>query len=201
MGVFENFDGWLLDVSTNATGVIFWVKTITEEKIVKIYAEFCPEFFAVPKESVGYDLDQLTSILMQNPNIKNVRTCEKYVKLEDHEKTKLLGVSVEKPSVFKATIKEIDKLDIFTLYNTDLPISQMYYYVNDLFPMSRCQFKVKIKMEKEKQKMHLVSFILDDDNEKLFYELPPLKAIWLEVKVQQRGMRSYYNDPLAYAEI
>ncbi len=201
MVVLENFDGWLLDVSTNASGVIFWVKTIIEEKIVKIYSDFCPEFFAVPKKSVGYDLNQLNSILMQNPNIKNVRTCEKYVKLEDHEKTKLLGVSVEKPSVFKATIKEIDKLDMFTLYNTDLPISQMFYYVNDLFPMSRCQFKVKIKKEKGKQKMHLVSFNLNDDNEKLFYELPPLKAIWLDVKVQQRGMRPYYNDPLAYAEI
>ncbi|HUU48565.1 MAG TPA: DNA polymerase domain-containing protein, partial [Nitrosopumilaceae archaeon] len=201
MEVLENFDGWLLDVSTNANGVIFWVKTITEEKIVKIYSDFCPEFFAVPKKSVGYDLNQLTSILMQNPNVKIVRTCEKYVKLEDHEKTKLLGVSVEKPSVFKATIEEIDKLDIFTLYNTDLPISQMFFYMNDLFPMSRCQFKVKIKKEKGKQEMHLVSFILNDDNEKLFYELPPLKAIWLDVKVQQRGMRPYYNDPLAYAEI
>ena len=201
MEVLENFDGWLLDVSTNANGVIFWVKTITEEKIVKIYSDFCPEFFAVPKKSVGYDLNQLNSILMQNPNVKNVRTCEKYVKLEDHEKTKLLGVSVEKPSVFKATIEEIDKLDIFTLYNTDLPISQMFFYVNDLFPMSRCQFKVKIKKEKGKQEMHLVSVILNDDNEKLFYELPPLKAIWLDVKVQQRGMRPYYNDPLAYAEI
>jgi len=199
--VLENFDGWLLDVSTNANGVIFWVKTMTEEKIVKIYSDFCPEFFAVPKKSVGYDLNQLKSILMQNPNVKNVRICEKYVKLEDHEKTKLLGVSVEKPSVFKATIEEIDKLDIFTLYNTDLPISQMFFYMNDLFPMSRCQFKVKIKKEKGKQEMHLVSFILNDDNEKLFYELPPLKAIWLDVKVQQRGMRPYYNDPLAYAEI
>jgi len=195
--VLENFDGWLLDISTHANGVIFWVKTIIEEKIVKIYSDFYPEFFAVPKKSVGYDLNQLNSILMQNPNVKNVRTCEKYVKLEDHEKTKLLGVSVEKPSVFKATIKEVDKLDIFTLYNTDLPISQMYYYVNDLFPMSRCQFRVKIK----KQKMHLVSFKLNDDNEKLFYELPPLKAIWLDVRVQQRGMRPYYNDPLAYADI
>lgn len=201
MEVLENFDGWLLDVSTNANGVIFWVKTITEEKIVKIYSDFCPEFFAVPKKSVDYDLNQLNSILMQNPNVKNVRTCEKYVKLEDHEKTKLLGVSVEKPSVFKATIEDIDKLDIFTLYNTDLPISQMFFYVNDLFPMSRCQFKVKIKKEKGKQEMHLVSVILNDDNEKLFYELPPLKAIWLDVKVQQRGMRPYYNDPLAYAEI
>ncbi|MHA1456408.1 MAG: hypothetical protein ACTSR5_10580 [Promethearchaeota archaeon] len=197
MEVLENFDGWLLDISTHANGVIFWVKTIIEEKIVKIYSDFYPEFFAVPKKSVGYDLNQLNSILMQNPNVKNVRTCEKYVKLEDHEKTKLLGVSVEKPSVFKATIKEVDKLDIFTLYNTDLPISQMYYYVNDLFPMSRCQFRVKIK----KQKMHLVSFKLNDDNEKLFYELPPLKAIWLDVRVQQRGMRPYYNDPLAYADI
>jgi DNA polymerase elongation subunit (family B) len=197
----ENFDGWLLDVSTHANGVIFWVKTINDEKIVKIYSEFHPEFFAVPKKSSGYTLDQLKGILMQNTNVKKVRSCEKYVKLEDHEKTNVLGVSVAKPSVFKATIEEINKLDIFTLYNTDLPISQMYYYVNDLFPISRCQFKVKIKKEKAKQRIHLVSFVLNDDNEKLFYELPPLKAIWLDVKVQQRGMRSYYNDPLAYAEI
>jgi DNA polymerase-2 len=31
--------------------------------------------------------------------------------------------------------------------------------------------------------------------------LPPLKAVWLDVKVQQRGIRPYYNDPIAYAQI
>ena len=34
----EKFDGWLLDISTHANGVIFWVKTIIEEKIVKIFS-------------------------------------------------------------------------------------------------------------------------------------------------------------------
>jgi DNA polymerase elongation subunit (family B) len=197
----KTFEGWLLDVSTCSNGVKLWVKTIEEEENVEIYADYFPEFFAVPKKGIGKDLKTLEKILSQNANVKSVRVCKKYVSLEDHEKEEVLGVSVIKPSLFKATIKEIEKDDLFILYNTDLPISQMYFYVNDLFPISKCSFKVNIQKSKEKEKMLLVSVILNDDNEELFYELPPLKAAWLDVKVQQRGIRPYYNDPIAYAQI
>jgi DNA polymerase-2 len=196
-----HFDAWLLDVSTYSEGIILWVKR--GKKVLKILQEFCPEFFAVPKKSAGNDLKRLRNILKSHPNVKDVRICEKYVKLEDHKKTKVFGVSVAKPSVFKKTISEIDDLRIFTLYNTDLPIAQMYFYVNDLFPMSRCKFAVKIEKDKKKREkvMRLISLELKDDNEELFYELPPLKAVWLDIKVQKRGIRAYYNDPLAYIEV
>ena len=201
MDEIRTFEGWLLDISTSSNGVKFWVKTVEEEKNVEIYADYFPEFFAVPKKGIGNDLRNLKQILRQNDNVKSVRICEKYVKLEDHEKKKVLGVSVIKPSLFKATIEEIEKSDLFTLYNTDLPISQMYFYVNELFPIAKCNFKVKIEKKEEKEKMRLISVALKDNNEELFYNLPPLKAVWLDVKIQQRGMRPYYNDPIAYAEI
>lgn len=196
----DQFDGWLLDVSTYNNGVILWVKTVKEEEVVKVFHDFSPEFFAVPKKHAGKDFKRLKQILKSHYNIKDVRICEKYVMLEDHEKTKIFGVSVVKPSVFKKTIKEINEIGLFTLYNTDLPISQMYFYVNDLFPMSLCSFRVKIE-NKRRTVMRLISLKLNDDNEKLFYDLPPLKAVWLDIKVQQRGMRSYYNEPLLYAEV
>ncbi|MFX1326858.1 MAG: DNA polymerase domain-containing protein [Promethearchaeota archaeon] len=199
----DQFDGWLLDVSTYHSGVILWVKTLKEQKVVKIFHDFCPEFFAVPKSHAGKDFKRLRQILKSHHNIKDIRLCEKYVKLEDHEKVKILGVSVVKPSVFKKTIKEIDEIGLFTLYNTDLPISQMYFYVNDLFPMSLCGFKVKFEKKKkgDGHLMRLISLELKDNNEELFYDLPPLKAVWLDIKIQQRGMRSYFNDPLVFAEI
>jgi DNA polymerase-2 len=199
----EQFDGWLFDVSTCSSGVILWVKTAKEQKIVKLFHEFCPEFFAVPKKHMGKDFKRLKNILKSHYNVKSVRVCEKYVKLEDHKKTKIFGVSVVKPSVFKKTIKAIDEIGLFTLYNTDLPIAQMYFYVNDLFPMSFCSFKVKLKKKKNAgdHSMQLISLDLKDDNEELFYDLPPLKSVWLDIKVEQHGMRSYYNDPLAYAEV
>ncbi len=199
----DQFDGWLLDVTTFNNGIILWVKKVKEQKVIQILHDFHPEFFAVPKRHVGKDFKRLKQILKSHDNVKDVRICEKYVKLEEHEKTKIFGVSVVKPSVFKKTIKEIDEIGLFTLYNTDLPISQMYFYVNDLFPMSLCGFKVKLEEKKKNNKcsMRLLSLELKDDNEELFYDLPPLKAVWLDIKIQQRGMRSYYNDPLAYAEV
>ena len=203
MNFQKQFDGWLFDVSTSSNGVILWVKTVKEQKIVKIYDDFCPEFFAVPKKHMGKDFKRLKSILKSHHDVKGVRICEKYVKLEDHKKTKIFGVSVVKPSVFKKTIKAIDEIGLFTLYNTDLPIAQMYFYVNDLFPMSLCSFKVKPKKEKnaDGRSMQLLSIDLKDDNEKLFYDLPPLKSVWLDIKIEQHGMRSYFNDPLVYAEV
>lgn len=199
----EQFDGWLLDVSTYGSGVILWVKTAKEKKIVKIFHDFFPEFFAVPKRHSGKDFKRLKQILKSHQNVKEVRICDKYVKLEDHEKTKIFGVSVVKPSLFKKTIEEIDEIGLFTLYNTDLPIAQMYFYVNDLFPMSLCGFTVTVEKKKKKDGsfMQLVSIDLKDDNEVLFYDLPPLKAVWLDIKIKQRGIRSYFNDPLLYAEV
>ena len=197
------FKGWLLDVSTYSEGVILWVKTEEERKVIRIFQEFSPEFFAVPKDDVGNDFKRMQYILAQNQNIKKVRICEKYVKLEDHEKSRVLGVTVEKPSVFKKTIKEINEIGLFTLYNTDLPITQMYFYVNDLFPMSFCQFKIKVEKDKRKKAnlLRLISLDMLDDNEKLFYDLPPLRAVWLDVKIEHQGIKPYYNDPISYAEI
>jgi DNA polymerase elongation subunit (family B) len=66
-----------------------------------------------------------------------------------------------------------------------------------------CEFTVKLKKDKKtgEDMVLLTSLKLNDDNETLFYDLPPLKAVWLDVKVQQRGIRSYYDDPMAFAEI
>ncbi|MHA2009104.1 MAG: DNA polymerase domain-containing protein [Promethearchaeota archaeon] len=203
MNFQKQFDGWLLDVSTYGNGVVLWVKTIKEQKVIRILHDFHPEFFAVPKRHTGKDFKRLKQILRSHQDIKDVRICEKYVKLEHHKKTKIIGVSVTKPSVFKKTIKEIDEIGLFTLYNTDLPIAQMYFYVNDLFPMSYCSFRVELEKQKnaKKHSMRLISLDLKDDNEELFYELPPLKAIWLDIKVEQHGIRTYFNDPLLYAEV
>jgi DNA polymerase-2 len=195
------FKGWLLDVSTCSKGVLLWVKK--GNKILKLFQDFSPEFYAVPKKNIGTDFKRLKQILESHSEVKHVRICEKYVKLEDHEKTKLFGIAVLKPSAFKRTAKQIDESGIFILYNTDLPISQMYFYVNDLFPFSYCSFTVKIKKNKEARSNELLLISIEsmDDNEILFYELPPLKAVWLDIKIQQEGIRRYYNEPLAYAEI
>jgi DNA polymerase-2 len=197
------FKGWLLDVSTYSEGVILWVKTEEERKVIRIFQEFSPEFFAVPKDDVGNDFKRMQYILSQNQNVKKVRICEKYVKLEDHEKSRVLGVSVEKPSLFKKTIKEVNEIGLFTLYNTDLPITQMYFYVNDLFPMSYCHFEIKIEKSigKKSNTLRLINIDLQDDNEELFYNLPPLRAVWLDVEIQYQGIKPYYNDPISYAEI
>jgi DNA polymerase-2 len=198
----KSFDGWLLDISLFRDGVILWVKDVKEQKVLKVYQKYCPEFFAVPKPSTGNDIERLRFILEQNSNVSKIRVCEKYVKLEESIKRNIFGVSVSKPSLFKKTINEINEIGLFTLYNTDLPLTQMYFYENDLFPMSLCKFRVKIEKDKKKEKrMYLASFELEDDNELLFYDLPPLKAVWLDIKIQQQDIRYYYNDPLNYALI
>ena len=115
----ESFDGWILDVSTSNNGVELWVKTSRKKSVVKIFASFFPEFFAVPKKHAGKDLKTLKEIILQNPKVKSVRSCEKYVQLEDSRKKKVLGVSVKRPSFFKSVINDISKLDLFVLYNTD----------------------------------------------------------------------------------
>ncbi|TXT59701.1 MAG: putative DNA polymerase (Inactivated B2-family) [Promethearchaeota archaeon] len=197
------FQGWFLDVSTSREGIFLWVKPQNKEKVIKIHQDFSPEFFAVPKTHVSGDFKRLKKILSSHPNIKKVRLCEKYVKLEDSKKTPLFGVSVIKPSVFKKTVKEIDELKFFTLYNTDIPIAQMYFYTEELFPMSFCEFEIKCERSKSNSKpiFTLLSLNLKDDNEKLFYEFPPLSAVWLDITVQKKDIKPYFNEPLKSATI
>lgn len=90
--------------------MILWVKR--DGKVQKIFQEYNPEFFAVPKCNIGCDFKRLKHILDSHPNVKQVRICDKYVKLEDHEKSKIYGVTVSKPSKLKTTIQEIDKLGL-----------------------------------------------------------------------------------------
>jgi len=193
------FKGWLLDASTTEGGVYLWVKRTSDQKVVRIFHEYHPEFFAVPRNRISYDFKRIRAILRDHPQISSVRICKKYVALDDHQKSEVFGISVKSPSEFKSTIDDIRHLDIFTLYNTDLPITQMYFYVNDLFPLAFCHFKVETN--REQKPARVISIELKDNNEQLFYELPPLTAVWLEVKVQQRGIKPFFNEPLAYAEV
>ncbi|MGV9205940.1 MAG: DNA polymerase domain-containing protein, partial [Promethearchaeia archaeon] len=199
----KEFYGWLLDVSICRNGVILWIKTEKHQKVIQVFDVFSPEFFAVPKKNTGRSLKALRSILASQPEVKSVRVCQKYVKLEDHEKSEVCGVSVKNPTKFKKTIRKVNELDLVTLYNTDLPIAQMYFYVKDLFPMAFCYFTVNVNQTKinNRTSLQLSSLELKDDYERLFYDLPPLKAIWLEIKVQSNGIKSYYNEPLGYAQI
>ncbi len=87
----KKFDGWLLDVSTCSEGVILWVKTVKEQEILEVFHEFTPEFFAVPKKHAGKDFKRLKAILKSHQDVKGVRICEKYVKLENHKKSKIFG--------------------------------------------------------------------------------------------------------------
>ncbi|MHA2197240.1 MAG: hypothetical protein ACXABO_16780 [Promethearchaeota archaeon] len=82
MNFQKQFDGWLLDVSTYGNGVVLWVKTIKEQKVIRILHDFHPEFFAVPKRHTGKDFKRLKQILRSHQDIKDVRICEKYVKLQ-----------------------------------------------------------------------------------------------------------------------
>ncbi len=199
----EEFTGWLLDVSTQGSGVVLWVKRADSKKVIPIKGEFFPEFFAVPRSSAGNDLKRLKAILEAHPNVKKVRTCKKYVKLEDPEKTTVLGVSVKKPALFKKTVEDINNIDLFTLFNTDLPLSQMYFYVDELFPTAFCHFIVESTRDQNKKPsgFQLKKLKLRDTNETLFYDLPPLTAVWLDIVLQKRELRPYYSDPLSHVKV
>ena len=68
--------------------------------------------------------------------------------------------------------------------------------------MAFCSFAISLRKNKKGEKnAKVLSVKLEDDNKKLFYALPPLKAVWLNAKVYQSGIRPYYNDPLAYIEV
>ena len=113
----------------------------------------------------------------------------------------MFRVFVDSPRYFKQVITEIEELDQFSLFNTDIPIAQIFFYDYDLFPMGFCEFELTnyspsvspgVLSRIKKKRPIIQKIVLKDSNEEIFYKLPPLriKMIDLFVSFLQIGIHA-----------
>ena len=193
------FEAWIIDAMVHEKGILLWLKKKNGEVVSAIY-EFHPSFYIIPIKQIScdkitdnnVDFRKFITAMKAHPQIKSVIICKRRVKAEDPHFSQVIRIQVDSPFKFKEIVRQIQELERFNLYNIDIPLTQMFFYETGLFPFAYCSFKLK----KILTDLIAHSIILKDSNESILYEFPPLRVIWLEIEVEQHGLRKKGTDRL-----
>jgi DNA polymerase elongation subunit (family B) len=206
--------GWLLGVDMSGDYLKVWIKK-RDGQTVFAFHKYLPSFYAQPKRH--FDMDRAHFLLNQHPFIKEIEVCKRYVSVSDKEKTDVFRVWPDTPRHFKKTIQDIEDLEHFKLYNIDVPITQTYFYENDLFPMALCEFDINehwnpkqpVRTTRANPFLGLIrKIILHDKNTNVMYEFPrPLRMVNIDLgkfglkenqgsEFRKQKQRPMLNEPL-----
>jgi len=185
----ETIKGWIFDLYPGKDGeILVWIKT-ESGRCLRLVDKWSPSFYvSAPSRE---DLIRLTSYLPRNNLDVNYEFVDKFVNLHDCERSKVLRltvpdiVSLRSLSTFIWSLGDYDK---YRLWNVDIPISQMYLYDRDLFPLAYVEATAKDEG---------VVWKLMDHAEDVEYPVPPLKIANLGVKIDAAGIVPCFEDPIA----
>jgi len=168
--------------------MIVWIKS-KDERCVRIVDKWKPTFYiSAPSEK---DLIRLTWHLTQNDIAVKYWFEEKFVRLQESERSKVLRVTVPEADSLRSLagmIWELGDYEKYRLWNVDIPSSQMYLYDRDLFPLAYVEATVTNEG---------VSWKLMDSAESVDYPVPPLKIAGLGVEADKDGNIPSFEDPIA----
>ncbi|MHA1646072.1 MAG: DNA polymerase domain-containing protein [Promethearchaeota archaeon] len=200
----KKLNAWILDLTLQRTGITLWLKT-EQQKTIRVLYPYHPSFYITFPHSVRVSLSStideeyrhLIPTLGEHPDIESVTLCKRRIKAEHSEPSSVLRVQVRNPSRFKTVIRDLEAMEQFELLNIDLPIIQMFFYETGLFPFAYC----KVSMIQSKNGYIAQSINLLESNEDIFYELPPLRVIWIEFETLSEGLRISKTDPITKCKI
>ncbi len=174
--VIHTAEGWVLDVSQDiVTDNINLLIKLQDGKVISFKQRVKDYFFyVVPKHySAGEDLFQQLS--RNDQIIKRVFWDEKYTDLANRNKTKLIGIELEKiqPKDYQRLIKKLETdYRVLSLFNTELsPLHQF------IFNQLRIASTSKVKIEYEDGKLCSISRI-DDSHE---INPPPFRCMHIRI--------------------
>ena len=185
--------GWILDLYPEKAGEIaVWIKT-EEGRCLKVVDEWSPSFYvSAPSEK---DLIKLTWYLPKNDIPVEYDFVEKFIRLQDSERSKVLKVTVPDDASLKSisrTIWQLGDYGKYRLWNLDIPLSQLYLYDKDFFPLAQVEASVGNKG---------VSWRLMDSAESVEYHVPPFKSAKLRVGIDSKGTIPSFDDPIVKIQL
>jgi len=180
--------GWILDVYPERAGeMAVWIKT-EKGSCLKVVDKWSPSFYvSAPSEE---DLVKLTWYVPKNGVAAEYEFAEKFVGLQDCERSKVLKVTMPDAASLQfmtRTIWWLGDYGKYRLWNVDIPVSQMYLYDKSLFPLAYVEASAGDKG---------ASWKLMDSAESVEYQVPPLKTVWLTAQIDKRGAVPSFEDPI-----
>ncbi len=185
-------EGWILDLYPNRSGgMILWLKQ-ADGTCRRIVDPWRPTFYVGGRET---DLLELSRSLQAVNSDVECKLTRRYERLQDQEKSEVLKVTVPTASEFQKIVKSLPKLGGYSkyrIYNADLPLSQLFLYERDLFPLSH--------LFVTKRKKH-VQYRREDSTESVDYQLPPLRRLSINLRIKSKGPIPSFQDPLEGIEL
>lgn len=176
---------WLLDLNVENNGIALWLKK-QDEGVEKIHVDYYPKFYAYSK-----NLYELKRAISSHDCVEAIKTVEKYVNINHSRKKEVLEVKVN-PKDFKRTVKDIASLEFCNVFNIDLPLSQMFLYDNDLFPLAFGDYTTN--------NGHL-EFESADSQEELDYNVPEFRILHLDADIETDYLIPHMNDPIRQLQL
>lgn len=196
---------WILDVTPHAEGMQIWFKLPSGNTVTAIYT-YLPSFYVVLKtaqyqkgQTVPID-DQYTDFAKRLADIDfigEVKVVKRRISAENTFFSSCLKIVPQSPLKFKKTIRFLRSLEIFEIFNSDIPLVQIFFYETGLFPFASCN----LTLISRKDAFYVSKISLMDSNETISYELPPLKIIWLDISTNSAGISRNENDALIQCEL
>jgi DNA polymerase elongation subunit (family B) len=174
--------GWILDLYQQAGEMIVWLKR-QDGTSVRLVDRWKPRIF------VGGEFGDLLNLACQ-PYMNRGRFVERFERAGDQSKSRVLEVEVKSEKEASNLANRIQRqggYSRFRLYNVDLPLTQMYLYEKDLFPLAYS--------EAENAK-NGINWAVHDSREAVDYEAPPLTQVRLQVETKKSGRIRTLDDEL-----
>lgn len=161
--------------------LIIWIKN---GKAIRLEKDWQPSIY------VGCDNKTKLRKLEWNQAIlhyiSEIQWVDKFEKIFDTKKSKVLKLSLKKASDMLHVAKKIqhlDKFGVYRLYNVDVPPEQSYFYENQIFPLG----KYKIQDGK---------WIALSDIKETDYKLPKFTKIHLKVIPNKKQKLERFSDKI-----
>ncbi len=195
----SNIEGWILDANVDSTENVLsiWIKKRSDGRVVRVSSDWKPYFHVYPRNS-SWDVDGLTYAISQHPHVSEVEAVDKYVSLEDREKSRVIQVKADGVNSFKKVVRDIERLGGLELFNIDVPLEQMFFFSTHLFPFAYVSLNVdgnqrlenyslldsRLAVDYEIPALRKIEIVLDNADRPIFSPIEPIKQVVLKMEEQ-----------------
>ncbi|NVM04482.1 MAG: hypothetical protein HWN67_19320 [Candidatus Helarchaeota archaeon] len=171
---------WLLDLNVENRGIALWLKK-PNGQVEKMHVDYYPRFYVYSK-----NLYELKRALRYHDCVEDVKILDKYVNINHKRKKKVIEVKVNVRD-FKRTVRDVVSLENSAVFNIDIPLSQMFLYDKNLFPLAFGDYT--------KKNGHL-NLNLADSQDEIDYNLPDFRILHLDADIGASYIVPSLNDPI-----